>query len=85
MASRLPPQDEIDDDAAIEAAAAEDAFGLANLAGPAVGGSSEAVEGSSRKMTAVPVGPAKRAAVANPEVLTEVRTSSIASVRLFKG
>ena len=70
MASTQPPQDEIDDDAAIEAAAAEDAFGLANLAGS----TDDAAESSSssRKIAAMPTATAKRTAVANPEVLTEV-------------
>lgn len=69
MASAQPPRDEIDDDAAIDAAAAEDAFGLANL-----GQSSETAESSStaRKIAAMPATATKRTTVANPEVLTEV-------------
>lgn len=60
--------DDVDDDAAIEAAAATDAFGLGSLASGNDAKESEGAATTSRKIAALPA----RSAVANPDVLTEV-------------
>lgn len=73
------PHDEYEDDAAIEAEAAADAFGLANLVSKVTSeapSKGTATSGEARKIAAIPE--RGKTVTANPDVLTEVSSLAVA-------